>query len=103
MNSTLHIPPESGTIISVSMPCGASALAEVLWYYYRTHSQYLSDIIALRVRWLDAQESYIRGYIMVWGRKIETTEGSVEFPANPENVEYGHVQMGAWCREEVIR
>lgn len=93
-------PPEMGSTIAVRMPCGEWALAKILWYYYRNHEysggHYPENIIGLRVHWLEPTQGYIRGYAMVWGRKIETIEGLVCFPIDPANSEYGCVQMGEW-------
>lgn len=96
-------PPRPGTILAVKMPCGREALACVLrniypsaWYGYGP-----SQAIGLRVEWLAAQREYIRGYQMVWGKRLDSLiEGTLPWPPDPSDTCYGTRQFGEYRREK---
>lgn len=87
------LPPE-GSTIAVHMPCGNEALAEVISHLRSAHGS--GWINGLRIRWLPATGTFIRGYKVCWGKKVETIEGTLPFPPNSNEEMYGTVQMGEY-------
>lgn len=97
-------PPRSGTVLAVKMPCGHEALACVLRNLYPTGwcGYGPSKAIGLRVTWLPAQQEYIRGYKIVWG-KIHSgpIEGTLPWPPDSCDTCYGTRQLGDY-REVIV-
>lgn len=94
---TLTLPREGATL-AVTMPCGNEALAEV-----RTIERCVGrgQPIGVRVEWLPATEGYVRGYRLVWGKRIETVETSLPWPPNPDETSHGARQLGDYRTLEV--
>ena len=98
INQSVLCPPRSGTILAVKMPCGRKALACVLRNIYPTAwcGYGPSKAIALRVEWLSAQTEYIRGYKIVWGEILNSSEGTLPWPPDSAYTCYGTCQLGEY-------